>query len=232
MRHTARVLFSIALLCLTVGAQTPPAPEGVFQLGDATVSIPAPNGFVPTFARIRGQRDRFSAFRATVAEIHVPAGVLSDLERDENIDLDFYTRVVIPEGSYIRDFSSDEFSELIASFEKQYTNQLDAKVARDVAARMRQQSVTFVAARPGGTFSMTTNLGYFARESNVFSGMALKRIQAFGRQTDLLVAMSVLYIRNRIVSTYFYRTFNDEKDATILRDAAKKWTTAILAANK
>lgn len=228
----ARVLLPIALLCVTVGAQTRVEPQDSFDLNGATVRIPPPDGFAATFGRFTRLRGRFGASAGTLVEVHVPVNVITDLEKSQDIDLTFYTRVTVPEGSYERDFSPDEFRELVANFEKQYPAEFDPKRSRDAMGRLADGRNVFLGTGPGSSVTMTTNLGQFGRGSNVFNGMALKRILVPGRDTDQLVAMSVLYLRKRIVSTYFYRTFHDEKDAAILRDAVKKWTAAILAANK
>lgn len=77
-----------------------------------------------------------------------------------------------------------------------------------------------------------TNLGYFQREPQVFSGIILMPVEIYGESIQLLGAFSVLHVKNRIIYAHLYRRLTDEKDAEILRDTARSWTAAIIAANR
>jgi hypothetical protein len=79
-------------------------------------------------------------------------------------------------------------------------------------------------------------LGEFNTGPNVYSKMVLLnvRIEAGDNTlvTPTLGAVSVVFVKGKLLSIATYRTFQAESDVEILRDFTIKWTDAILAANK
>lgn len=228
MRPPLRVLICVNFLSLAVAAQAQAVSQDVVQVGTKSVHIPPPDGFAATFARFARFRDRFLTGQnpgTSVVEVHVPASVIADLEKDQEISLSFYSGVGIPDASRAKDATVAEFRYLVGEFEKQHDAYPDAK---EVAVRIRRVMDKILATRAGPRMDQPTSLGYFQREQNAFSGMVVQPVE----RMVLLIAFSFLHVKDRIIYLQFYRKLVDETDAAILRDAVTKWTTAIVAANK
>jgi hypothetical protein len=80
--------------------------------------------------------------------------------------------------------------------------------------------------------SQPKNLGFFQKEPNLFSGMIMSNIEVMERKRTMLSSVSLLNINKRLVFVYGYKVFSTEADIVALRDFTKRWTAAILAANK
>jgi hypothetical protein len=57
-------------------------------------------------------------------------------------------------------------------------------------------------------------------------------VQAFGRKKTMLTSLSLVNVNRRLLYVYGYKVFSSESDIRALTDFTKKWTAAILAANK
>jgi len=75
-------------------------------------------------------------------------------------------------------------------------------------------------------------LGFFEKKADVFSALMITDVQAFGRKKTMLTSLSLVNVNRRLLYVYGYKVFSSESDIQALTDFTKKWTAAILAANK
>jgi hypothetical protein len=206
-----------------------------FCLGNTRIKIPTPEGFAPVSSQFPRLFDRFLSTEAAdniVLEVHVDDGLLTDLIRNEDVDLQFYTKVSAPRNSMA--LSEQEFAVLIGQLESQIGGFFDPRnpqlaeatknIRRGLARHNREESAFDLKA--------TKELGSFERLPNAFSHMVLLNVESRKGTIPLLATSSILLLNGRVVFVSTYRRLTEVMDAESLKDFARKWTAEILAANE
>jgi len=76
------------------------------------------------------------------------------------------------------------------------------------------------------------NLGYFQDANNVVSVLMAMNLEMNGRTTPLIGSTSFLLVNKRLIFLYMFKRTSAKEDAETMIDLTKKWTAAVLAANK
>jgi hypothetical protein len=198
-----------------------PAPPHVFSIGGVSVDIPPPKGFVDMLARSEefrqrmGQNDRLIDLSA-----HMPQADAAAYQAGR--DLPLYTKVSTPRGALTTDIT-DEF---FASLSKQQS--LSTLSDPELLKKLLNES----AGRGGVSLDQSTMLGIVDQTPRSFSVLSLMRVAQGERRVAVLVSMTTLHLRRRLVLAYVYRVVQDDKDQALVVTLTKDWVRSVLAANE
>ena len=230
------LLCVLASTCL-VTAQKADASSDSYQMGSRSLRIPAPERFVEITSqfpfvsqRIRSTEDPKNETLA----VHVPASFVPKLKMSEAIDLEFYTKISVNRQIKGIDVAPAEYAAVIATLEKQFGTYIDPKgsVMKNVESNSRKGLSDVYGEPTEVSINGVTNLGFFEKTRNVFSGMMLVNLEVGGRKMTTLGTFSVLHVNQRIVFVYVYKMSPTDSDTAMITDFTKKWTARIVAANK
>lgn len=231
-----RIPLLLALTAVVLVVSAPAQTElDTFSLGNTRIRIPTPEGFAPVssqFPRLFGRFVSTEAADNVVLEVHVDEALLMDLIRNEDVDLQFYTKVSAPRDASV--LKPKQFSMLIQQLESQIGGFFDPRsvqlaeatkrIRRDLSRHDREESAFGV--------KSTKDLGSFERRPNLFSHMVLLNVESRKGTIPLLATSSILLLNERLVFVSTYRRLTEVMDAESLRDFTRKWTAEILAANE
>ena len=211
------------------------ADANAFQLGARTVKIPPPEGFTNVFSdRVAG---RFTAIEDSANEalsVHVPDGMVARLKASPDMDLTLYSKVSVFKALKTVDTTPEMFAELATSVEKSVGDYLDPNGA--TVKRAKENSETglseYLGTKTKVELTGPKNLGFFDKQSNVLSDLILMNVDISGTKYTILFTVSYLNVNSRLIYVYTYKVLTGANDDEMLRALTKKWTTAILAANK
>lgn len=224
----------------TPQAAAPTAAEPRYQLGERSVLIPAPEGFVEAISKMPQFKAFFEATEAAALELlaaHIPTADLERLQRGDTQLLRFYTKVSIPRQVKTVDIKAADFSQFVTIFEQQQAEIFDLNNPKIKASLeeieknlqgLSGKDVQMVMTQP-------TNLGVIEKGSDRFIAMILTQLKlqvGTGQvEAPLLCAISVLRINQRLVFVYSYREYKSKEDISTLKAFTQKWVGQIIAAN-
>jgi hypothetical protein len=234
-------IFPLLFICLfallvPVAAQYPPDKNpDTFHLGAKTVRIPPPENFTDVIGLIRNDNGRFAPDEpGGLLSLAVPDKVIDRLAATPLMQLDIYTKARIEPSIRTTEISPDLYASVVSEFQKNFTTLFDpkGKIVNDA----RQEIKDFVTRVSGNKSKVEVapvrNLGYFQKTENTFSALMLMTIEVNGTRIPMLVTVSLLRINDRLINAAVYKRLPTEQDFTLIPEFTKKWTTAILTANK
>lgn len=237
MKNLLPVLLSCCLLAVFVSVTNAQQRQGdVYTLGTRKVRIPAPEGFVDSFGRFERIAGIFTSSEdpgnVTLAA-HVPLAQVPQMEKGELVSLTYYTKVWAGKSLLTMDISPDMFPGIKAHVQKNLPQLVDADSAKlkALVANARRGLNEHLGTETGFDITGTKNLGYFNSTPNALSTLMLMDVQGVGGKTLLLCAVSIINVKNRILSVAVYRAYESDADAELVRDVIKKWTDEIVSAN-
>lgn len=208
-----------------------------FQLGSRTVRIPAPEGFTEIFSRFDRIAARLIATEDPGNEVltsHLPRSVIPQIEANQDRDLEFYTKVSVSKRAKTSDQTPAMFTELKTSVEKEIDALTDpnSPLLRRAEGNAGKNLTELLGSETTVKFNQPVNLGVFDNGEKVISSMMLMNIQLNDKKFSVLGTTSFVNINHRLVFIYTYKMNPAKEDIEMLRNFAKKWTAAIIAANK
>jgi hypothetical protein len=216
------------------------APDALFHLGERDVLIPAPEGFVE--ATSRSERVKM-AFEATEGEgldllaVHLPADVLRRMERGENPEPDFYTKVSVSKRLRVINSSQQDLASLAAYMRANSSKVFDfnSPALQEQLKRQNKGLSELLKQDAAIDFSKPVNLGEIASTPDSFGTLLLVKTKFKSGEVEkekmLLSGICFVRVRDRIIFIYTYHVFNSEGDADVLREFSKRWMADILRAN-
>lgn len=226
-------------------ATHPQKPSGaasslVVQLGTKSVVLPSPEGFGEAASQLEIVKRFFTATEdpnLDTLAVHMPFETIERLKKGEIFDLPFYTKVSIAKKNRQLEYSSKDFSTLVAHMQAQGGRILDldspemkakAKAQNKTLSDLLKQDVTL-------DFSQPVNLGVIEQTQNSYGVLMLVKVRfqsASAQNERLMVGSAVLTrLNHRLIYVYTYRFADTKEDTEILRDFTRKWLSQILKAN-
>lgn len=216
------------------------ASEHLYRMGDRSVSIPPPQGFVEASSRSENVKKVFEATEATALDmlaVHVSAEVMEKIARGEYPELEFYTKVSVPKRLRSVEQSQADFSNIVSYVRANNAKVFDFK-SPEMQSQLKHQNKSLSELLKEDTrfdLSQPVNLGEIENTANSYGVLLLTKlkIQSDSKQLEkvLVSGASAVRVKNRLVWIYTFRTFNSDKDADILRDFTKRWLADIVRAN-
>jgi len=208
-----------------------------FDIAGRSIRLPAPEGFTEVLAKYKHFAPRFTGTESPELEmlaVHVPDALIPLIAKRGDPDLDLFTKVSVSRSAKAIDMTPESFGDIVSSLEKNFDTYLDPN-GPIVAAMIKNADKgldKYWKQETETKISQPKNLGFFQKEPNLFSGMIMSNIEVMERKRTMLSSVSLLNINKRLVFVYGYKVFSTEADIVALRDFTKRWTAAILAANK
>jgi len=217
-----------------LGVKTVPGDS--FDLGGRTVVVPAPAGFTNGLGRF----ERFTTVMTgkespdlDILAAHVPISKVEELTRGP-VALDLYTKVSINKRGRTLDVTPEMFTALIAAVKKNFGNFIDpsSAIVRQTIASANTKLKEQMGPDAEIDLGQQTNLGFFDEQPRIFSGMVIMKVTENGSPKVVLTSVSYLLLNKRCVYAYCIKALSGGEDAKTLQDFTKKWTAALIAANK
>jgi hypothetical protein len=187
------------------------------------------SNFAIVAARIRATEGPGNDFLS----LGVPKTFLPKLEINQDIDLEFYTKVSAVTSLRSMDVTPANFAQF-AALEKNFGSFIDPdSTVMKNAERSSTKGLTELRGKDTPVdINGTTNLGFIEKSPRVFTGMMLMNLEIYGRKITTLITMSMVHVNDRLVTVSVYRMAPDQNSIRELTDFTKKWTAKIIAANK
>lgn len=208
-----------------------------FRLGSKSVRIPPPEGFTNIVGRVKNDDGRFASVRPKgrrLLQIDIADEVASQVLTDPRMDLDFFTTVALQPQAENEDYTARKFAEFVEGLQSEFPDPIDpnGKIIQDAkkiaGANLTRESVE----KSGLDTKIGQNLGFFDKTENIFSALTLHAREVNGRPVVILETLSALRVNSRLIDIYIFKVRPADKDFDTLPEFAKKWTAAIIAANK
>jgi hypothetical protein len=234
--------FVLMVFCIagSVSAQTQQETRGssdVYTVGGRTLRIPSPEGFTDAFARLEKYTALITATESPSIEIlasHVENSVAKRIERGGNPPLDLYTKVSVDKQLKTVDETPELFAATVAVLEKNFDNYIDpTQPLMKSVIKNTDQGLTAEYGREAKVdLSQPRRLGFFEKKADVLSALMITEVHVLRRTKTMLTSISLVNVNRRLLYVYGYKVFSSESDIQTLIDFTKKWTAAIVAANK
>ena len=225
----------IVLLALFVTASAA-AQADTFDVGGRTIAIPPPEGFVnglkfERYASVISAAE--SALLQTLAS-HLDIAVAKRIEKGGSPPLDLYTKVSVAKDTKDIDGTPEVFAATVATLEKNFDTYVDPNgpTIRSIVKEVDQGLTNEYGKQAKVDISHPRRLGFFEKNEHVFSAIMMNQVQAFDRQKTMLVSISLISVGRRLLYVYVYKVYSSESDIPLVTEMTKKWTQAIVMANK
>lgn len=208
-----------------------------YQIGGTVVRVPAPEGFVEiskTFETVGARMRATEGGTNELLAVYVPKTFLPRLRETQDIDLEFYAKLSVNQAAKNLDATKTIFDGIVASLEKNFDTYLDPNgpLMKRLETTSEKNLSALLGTDPNLKFTGMKPLGFFEKSDRVFSGIMVIDLEIYGRKVSTLGTISVVNVGKRLIFVATYKMFPTAVDVPVLRDFAKKWTTAIAAANK
>lgn len=227
------IALSVVAAVLVTGVSAQLQPES-FRIGSTSIRIPAPEGFAPAapqFPRLFERFTKTEPVESSVLQVFVDDSIMTDLIRNEDLDLMFYAKVSTPKQPI--ELDEKQFAVHAKQMESQMSGFFDPKnpalteASRNIRKGLREHN----GEESGFAIGTSKDLGVFDRQPFIFSHMVLLQVEGRKGTVPLLAASSTILINGKIVFVQTYRRLSEVMDAETLRDFSKKWNGEILQAN-
>jgi hypothetical protein len=230
------LLLHVSIALLFVSNTLAQSPD-TFKLGDHTVKIPAPEDFTEISTRFPRVASRLAATEDPGNEmlaVHLPDPLVYKFAADEDRDLEFYTKVSIARPAKTIDFTPEMFAGMAAKMEKSFDTYLEPEspLLKQIKGNAEKGMTEFWGSDAKVAVNQPKSLGFFDKGENVFSAMLFINVSLNHKKYPLLVTTSSININQRLVFLYAYRMSCAKEDIEMLRTFTKKWTAAVIEANK
>lgn len=230
------LLLHVSIALLFVSNALAQGPD-TFQLGSKTIKIPAPEGFAQILERFPRVASRLNATEDSgneVLAVHLPDPLVYKFAADEDRDLEFYTKVSIARPAKTMDFTTEMFAGYVAKMEQSFDAYLEPEgpMLKQIKGNAEKGMTQFWGSDAKVVVNQPKSLGFFDKGDNVFSAMLFINVALNRKKYPLIVTTSSVNINQRLVFLYAYRMSSSKEDIEMLRTFTKKWTNAVIAANK
>ena len=236
------VLLSFAMLIPSLAGSSesqaiPNSAAQSFDIDGRSIRLPAPEGFTEVLAKYKHFAPRFTWTESPELEmlaVHVPDRLIPLIAKRMDPDLDLFTKVSVSRSAKAIDMTPESFGDIVANLEKNFDTYLDPNgaIVAEMVKNADKGLDKYWKQETGTKISQPKNLGFFQKEPNLFSGMIMSNVEVMERKRTMLSSVSLINLNKRLVFVYAYKVFSTEADIVTLRDFTKRWTAAILAANK
>lgn len=205
--------------------------------GSTTIRIPSVEGFihaVPTSNPLTASFKRRIAGNDDILAIYLSNDDWKMVETGQRRVLNFYAQFSTSVRYEETGAPAVEFDQLAFSLTKGADQVFDANgglipSARDKVRTQLDQGANGAASGP--KFE-PTKLGMFNNDKVMFSLLWSQSEIVKGEKITYIFTGSSLYLKNRVLFLHIYRLYHSDADIDVLGTLTKKWTAAIIAANK
>ena len=225
-------VFFAAVLLLSLHPLHGQAPDSqTFRVGATSIAIPPPAGLTETGSDYRVLLE----FLAPDNNRLVAAFVLPDdwkvLHGGNAPPMSTYALAEVPRRAEFADISPEFFQQVIGTVSQQFGAMVDGSL-KDQQDSMNRKLQALGSDSGTITLDKPVQLGQLFSMPDAYGFGMIMPVSAKGATTKMVMVMSVMRVRNRLLFAYFYSVFKDPGTVQSIRDTTEQWTRAILAANK
>lgn len=229
------ILFGSGIYALAQNA------SDTFQIGNKQIVIPSPSGFTEATSQIQVIKDRFTVTEAAgndLLAVHIPNDDYQFFREGKLVNLTFYTKVSVPKRLKDETASEANFANFIEVFEKNFPAFSDPKGSEmkkilnrisENLSGLNQEKTTVVMDKPH-------SLGEIVKGRNSYGNIILSQIKTKIGEAEqvrtLLMGISALRVREKIIFVYTYKDYKNEQDIIDLKNFSSSWLKQIAEANK
>jgi hypothetical protein len=208
-----------------------------FQFGARPVKIPAPEGFAQIRTKFPTIMARLAATEDPAQELltsHIAKALFPKYEANQEQDLDVYTKVAVNKAIKNMDITAEFFTQVRNAMEQQIDSLLapNSKMLKSVEGNIGKGLSELWGTDTSVKVNEPRNLGFFDKSETTMSSLIFINFDMNGRKFSTLGTISMVRVNQRLVSVYAYKMHPKSEDVDWLRNFAKTWTAAIVAANK
>ncbi len=211
-----------------------------FSLGDASVVVPAPDGYFRCDGKVRGVD--------VIALAHIPTtnqelafycdeNDLAKVSAGRDPSFSRFFDVQVRVSLKNKDYSDQEFNDIKQALKKFVGDDQLGELSTQTAEAVSQKLAKIREKAGNLKFGDTAQLGVFDETSDsICMAMFLKATYGAGNGTsDNLVRMmttALVHVHKRVFYLYSSSIFQDETDITWTRSEIRKWRDAVITANR
>ena len=236
MKNLLLLLIVLVCGCMPLAAQTATVPD-TFQLGTRQVRVPPPEGFIDTATKFDRVVQRIAIAEDPANETmasYVPDSMVTKLTESQSIGLPLFAKFSVSRRVKSVDCSAEFFAAVVASVKSTIPQLLDSdsKFAKNVTANMNKAIEELSGKNADAKFSGQKNLGYFQENDHLFSFLMAMNLDLEGKSIPFVASGSIVRAHERLIILYVFKAVSAAEDAGTVVDITKKWTAAVVAANK
>ena len=206
-------------------------------MGGRQVRIPVPDGFANVTSKFTTVAARMRATEDPGVEllgVAVPDTFIPKLEISQMIDLEFYAKLSVNKNLRSMDITPGMYATLVSSVEKTLGESMNpgSSLLERVEKNSEKGLTEVLGEKPDLNFAGMKYLGFTEKSERVFTGMMLANVELNTRKLKILGTLSIIHVRQRVITVAVYRMAPTENSVKELTDFTKKWTAKIVAANK
>ena len=236
------LIVATVLLVVSVTTQAQEHEAKVFsvRLGDKVIVLPPPEGFEEVSSKFESMKTRFTQLEAPDADMlgaFLPTSDCELLRNGNPPTLAYYSKVSVLRSIREDGVSESVFNEAVDYFNKNQQSLLapDGSEMEKVLKHLEESLTKLESQKTKLDMTQPKQLGVLESRPNLHSSLLLMSMNFDfeGKKTEvpLLVAMSFVRVKERIIYAITYRLYQARTDLEILKQLQKKWTDSILTAN-
>ena len=219
----------------------PRTSQSTVQLGNKLIVIPEPEGYEEATTQFKQIKDRFSATEAPENDmllVHMLAADCELLRQGSNPTFAQYTKISVLRQARELTVTSEMMKAAIEDLRKQAVKFPDPNNPTTVAMEKHLERAlsNLHSKQTTVDFGKPEILGEFNIGANVFSLLMLLNVKlnqggVEAKTTPMLMSVSYVRVKERILFVYVYRKLESKADLEPLKAFTTKWTNSMLAAN-
>lgn len=221
---------------MPLSAQTATVSD-TFQLGTRQVRVPPPEGFLDAATKFDRVVQRFATAEDPGLETmasYVPDSMVSKLSENQNIEIPLFAKFSVIRRVKAVDVLPKDFAEAVKGVKEASSDFVNpnSKLTKDTTSNMNKSLEELWGRNLDAQISGQKNLGYFQDSDELFSFLVAMNLQIDGKTTAALCTGSLLRVNQRLIVFYVYKLRATKEDIDPVIELTKKWTAAVVAANK
>jgi hypothetical protein len=226
--QSPRFVFSLVFLLLLASLAFGQSDKsGIVKIGTVAVTVPAPEGTAEEYSKnsalksyIDGGMEPGNAALAAYVPIEL-AKRYDAGGKFSPADLTFYADIFEPQSIANMDFTPDLFEGFAARIKQQFPDSIDV-LTPAILSRLAE----------AGPTGKPTNLGNFNKTADTLSVAILISGQHGRNIVTVGTTLSYVMAKQRLLYLIVFKQIKKDTDLQALMDQTRKWTAAIVAANK
>ena len=209
------------------------------KLGDKVVELPAPEGFEEVSQQWESMKTAFTATvppQGDLLAAYMPVSDCDLLRKGQPPLMPSWAMINIYREASTHVSSKAEFARIVALARQGGDNVFDPQAIKNGFARVNELLSKTSSQEIKVDLSKPKILAAFDSRPNVYSNLLLLklRLQADAKEVEqppILGTMSLVLVKQRIVTVLAYKKIESKNDAETLTRFTTKWINEILAAN-
>ena len=237
LRAAARIILSASCLIPfallpTHGQEASPTQVSTVRVGAKSIALPSPSAdLVETGPDYRVLLEPLAPTTNRLAAAFVSPDDLTSLHSGTFKPMTNYALVETFRTAEFTDIDPAMFKEICDGIGQQFGDGSFDAMMKDEAAELNHSLKELNSASSPVTIDKTLPLGSFFTKPNANGFGMIMPVSTKGTTVKLVMSVTVLRVRDRILFSYLCAVYKDENTVLTLRKTAEQWADSILKAN-